>query len=262
MYKIRALFILLCLQILTLVPSICRSNDQQPMIPADISFESITDTASIRLLLVAHRETVISSRFFSTIKKIHVKESDGFNKGNPLVTFDCSELNAQKKVALTKLKLQKITNIANLELHKEKIVGSLEKDLSAIKVEEANASVAVIDARLKNCRITSPFSGQVVELHAHDYETLQPGDPIMLIQSSDDFEIHMHVPSKWLSDIKPGTKFEAAIEETGKSYQGLVTSVGARVDSVSRTVKIYARLEGNYPELLPGMSGFAKFSTQ
>ena len=216
----------------------------------------------MRVLIVANKEATIAGRFYGTISKIHVRESERFKAGQPLVSFDCRELAAERAVAQAELRLHNTTNKANAELYAEKVIGSLEKNLSQAKVGEADAKIKAVSAKMANCSIAAPFDGQVVELKAKSHETLQPGAPIMLIQNSRDLEAHVHVPSTWLAWLKPGATFQTQIEETGASYQAEVTSVGARVDPVSRTVKIYAKIPGDHPELLPGMSGYAEFKQQ
>lgn len=216
----------------------------------------------MRVLLVAPQEATIAGRLHGTISKIHVRESERFKAGQVLVSFDCKELAAERSVAQAELRLHSTTNKANAELYAEKVIGTLEKNLSQAKVAEADAKIRAVNAKMANCTITAPFDGQVVELQAKAHETLQPGSPIMLIQNSSDLEAHVHVPSTWMTWIKAGTTFQAHIEETGASYEARVSSVGARVDPVSRTVKIYAVIPGEHPELLPGMSGYAEFNRQ
>ncbi len=45
------------------------------------------------------------------------------------------------------------------------------------------------------------------------------------------------------------------IDETNRDYPAVVERIGAKVDPVSRTVKIVATLTGARPELVAGMSG-------
>lgn len=212
--------------------------------------------------IIANKEAALASRFYGTISKIYVKEGENFKAGQPLISFDCRELAAEHAVAQAELRLHSSTDQANSELYAEKVIGSLEKNLSQAKVAEANARIKAINAKMANCKITAPFDGQVVDLKARTYETLLPGSPIMLIQASRDLGALVQIPPAWLSWLKPGTIFQAQIEETGTSYQAEVSSVGARVDPASRMVKVYATISGIHSELLPGMGGHAEFDQQ
>lgn len=117
----------------------------------------------MRVLVVANREATIAGRLYGTISQIHVRESERFKAGQTLVSFDCRELAAEKAVAQAELRLHSTTNKANAELYAEKVIGSLEKDLSQAKVAEANAKIKAVNAKMANCSITAPFDGQVVE---------------------------------------------------------------------------------------------------
>ncbi len=218
--------------------------------------------STVRILLVAKNEATISSRFFGTIDKIYVEEGKSFNKGQPLIKFDCRELAAERNIVVQELKMHQTTRKANAELYAQKMVGELENDISRIKVAEARAKKDAFTAKMGNCAIKAPFSGQLVELKAHEHESLQPGTPIMLIQDPKSLEVQLHVPSLWLRWLKPGTLFSAEIEETGGNYTVKVDHIGVRVDPVSRTIKIYGSFLKPQPELLPGMSGYARFDHQ
>lgn len=246
----------------TTTTAAAESSSAAPSAPEGFVRGEVQAGQKMRVLIVADKEATIAGRFYGTISKIHVRESERFKKGQTLVSFDCRELAAERAVAQAELRLHSTSNKANAELYAEKVIGSLEKDLSQAKVGEANAKIKAVSAKMANCSIAAPFDGQVVELKAKAHETLQPGAPIMLIQNSRDLEAHVHVPSTWMAWLKPGATFQTKIEETGLSYQAKVISVGARVDPVSRTVKIYAKIPGDHPELLPGMSGYAEFQQQ
>ncbi len=221
------------------------------------SFPAGESDPGLRVLLVAREEALISSRFFGTIIRLKVREGESFSKGAVLVRFDCRELAADRSVAAATLKLQQTASLANEELHVQKVVGKLENDLARIRVEEAKARAAAYTARMRNCSITAPFAGQVVQLEANEYESLQPGAPIMLIQNPGKLDAELHVPSRWLQWLQPGQVFRTVIEETGRQYQAEINRIGVRVDPVSRTIKVYASISGKHEELLPGMSGYA-----
>ena len=71
------------------------------------------------------------------------------------------------------------------------------------------------------------------------------------------FEIEFLAPSKWLAWLKPGYAFSVRIDETGRSYPAKILRVGAKVDPVSQSIKLFAAIDGKFPELVAGMSGHA-----
>ncbi len=70
------------------------------------------------------------------------------------------------------------------------------------------------------------------------------------------------VPSTWLTWLKPGAEFQFQVDETDKSYVGVVRRLGAAVDTVSQTIKVFAKFAAPTPDILPGMSGTAQFKYQ
>jgi len=67
----------------------------------------------------------------------------------------------------------------------------------------------------------------------------------------------MIVPSRWLDRLRVGSRFEVQVDETGRRYPTVVARISGRVDAVSQSIKIYARVVGDVADLLPGMSGRA-----
>jgi hypothetical protein len=63
------------------------------------------------------------------------------------------------------------------------------------------------------------------------------------------------VPSRWLVWFKPNYGFQVHIDDTGKNYPVKLLRLGAKVDPVSQSIKAIAVIDGNFPELLAGMSG-------
>ena len=74
-------------------------------------------------------------------------------------------------------------------------------------------------------------------------------------------KVRLNAPSKWLSWLKPGVIFELQVDETGLFYSASVVSLNGKVDAASQSIEIEGRVNGNYPDLLPGMSGNARFPT-
>ena len=65
----------------------------------------------------------------------------------------------------------------------------------------------------------------------------------------------MRYGAKGLAWLKVGYKFQVRIDETGMSYPAKITRVGARIDPVSQSVKVAAVIDGQFADLIAGMSG-------
>jgi len=214
---------------------------------------------NIRVLIVPQVETVLSGEIAGRIEKLRVDMGDRFKKGQHLVVFDCGIHNAQLQKAKSELaEAQKVFEI-NKRLDALQSVSELEMAVSETRMQKAKAEVSLRKVQVSKCVIRAPFSGKVVRRRANPFEYVSPGQP--LLEVIDDFHLNLQVliPSQWTAWIRKGSKFTVHIEETGKDYVAQVTSLGARVDPVSQTLEIRGRIEGKHAELLPGMSGGARF---
>ena len=141
-----------------------------------------------------------------------------------------------------------------------KMAGSQYKvDIATARADRAEADRKSAVARLKFCEIHAPYDGVVSKQGIQEYEVANPGKPLMSIISRQAPSLELIVPSVWLTWLKSGTGFSFFADETQRTYNATVTQIGATVDSVSQTVKLYAAFQQAPSDILPGMSGTANF---
>ena len=214
----------------------------------------------IRALLVARTESILSSQITGRIVKITVKHGARFSKGQPLVQFDCAVTRAEMTKARAEHDAVRKTHESNLQLREHRAVGNLEVEISAARLQKAEADISRNQALMRMCNIKAPFDGRVVKIHVNPYETVTQGQPVIEVLDDSQFKMQINVPSNWLRWLERGTKFTVIIDETGREYPVTVTALGARVDPVSQTLEVEAQINGTYKELVAGMSGVARFS--
>jgi membrane fusion protein, multidrug efflux system len=225
---------------------------QDPKAPAPVR--------EIRAQLVAVDTAVISAELAGKIEQLPFKDGDRFKAGDVLAAFDCSLHRA--RLAKAEAALDRATKKARTSqrLGEMKSVGALEVDLAAAEQAEAAAEVRFGRATVERCSIKAPYDGRVVASPAKRFQYIGEGQPLLEIVGEGAFEIELLLPSRWLSFVKPGFRFDAEIDETGKPYPVEVTRISGRVDPVSQSVRVYAAPAGKFPELLPGMSGRARIA--
>lgn len=214
----------------------------------------------IRAQLLAKHEAILSSGVAAKIKKLPFKESQTFKKGALLIEFDCSVENAEHQYAIAEKAKATTTVEVNEQLNTLRSISTLELKTSQAELEMASSKVNLMTAKLKMCKEIAPFNGRIAQLDVKPYQRVKPGDSLMVLYDPSVLDVELRVPSSWLQWIRPGLKFELHIEETKKSYQAKVSTIGAYVDPVSQTVKILGELKTDKENVLPGMSGNAYFS--
>ncbi len=256
----------------SIYPAACRAASAAPApvvvtpaakssAPTDALGEAGKD-GRIRVQFVPFQQSVLSSELSAKIAAMPLREGDTFRAGQVLISFDCSLFRAQLNKAEASAEAARQTLKTNQRLAQLNSIGALEVDLAAAKVKETEAEAGAMRATVSKCALVAPFAGRVAKLDAQAYEYVAPGKPIMEILDTRRLELQMIVPSKWLAWIKVGGHFTLKVDELDREYTARVVRLGARIDPVSQSISLAGEVEGNHPELLPGMSGAASFSVE
>lgn len=212
---------------------------------------------TVRVLLIADRETTISSPVTARIKILHVSIGMPFGSGQTLVSFDCDEPVARLGMAKAELSGAIETHEAKIRMQGLEQASDVEVALAASAAAKAKAQVALQNAQVGQCSIKAPWAGRVAKVHVRSYMSVTPGLPMVDIVKNGPLRLKLNLPSKMISKVKAGTLFNVVIDETGKTYLAKVLAVNSRVDSVSQTIEIESTIAKAYEDLLPGMSGVA-----
>lgn len=210
---------------------------------------------TVRAQLTARRYAVISSELAAKIDRLPLREGASFKEGELLVAFDDTLQQAQVKRARAALTVAQRTVAANEKLLALKSIGQLELDVARAELEKAEAELAYAEAMLAKCRVSAPFSGRIAELKVREKEFVQAAQPLFELIDSSVPELEFIAPSTWLATAAVGQRLTVRIDETARDYAAVVERIGAKVDPVSRTVKIVAVFDGPAPGLTAGMSG-------
>lgn len=212
---------------------------------------------TVRVLLVADRETTLSSPVTATIKQLYVSIGMPFKEGQTLVAFECDEPAARLGMAKAELSGAVEAHEAKVRMQGLDQASDVEVALAASAAAKARAQVALQNAQVAQCAIKAPWSGRVAKVHVRTKMSVTPSQAMVDIVKNGPLRLKLNAPSRMISKIKAGALFDVAIDETGKSYQARVLAANSRVDPVSQTIEIEAVISKSYDDLLPGMSGVA-----
>ncbi|GFZ62644.1 Membrane-fusion protein [Pseudomonas ficuserectae] len=218
-----------------------------------------TSSSEARGVLRATNQAVLASELSGRITDLPFQEGESFNKGDTLARFDCSAYQAQLNAAQAASRGASEELAHNRQLAALNSVGRFEVARAEAKLSETQAQSGVYQVQIKRCSVVAPYDGQVVERKVKRYESVAAGTPMLEIVDNRTLEIHLLVPSRWMSRLKPGQTFSFVPDETGQPLTATVKRLGARIDEGSQTLLLIASLpkaEG----LLGGMSGTAHFA--
>lgn len=243
--------------VIILLPAIVMAQAQTE--PAGMNNNDDAGIGSTRGLIKPVNQATLSSEISARITKLPYKVGASFKKGNILINFDCSQYSAELDAAKAEYlaRAKRLDN--NRQLLKLNAISKIEVDISEAEAQKARAAQEIAQVKVNQCSIKAPYDGRVVEHLVHEHESVAKDQQLISILDDKDLEIELIVPSKWLAWLKSGTKFKIAIDETGNTYDAVVSEVGAAVDPVSQTVRILGKFESDTNSILPGMSGEVTF---
>lgn len=221
--------------------------------------EERSRSGDVRVLLSAPRHARLSSQMQGRIVKLPLRLGDSFRKGDLLVAFACDHQMAELSAAEAGLRKARRKLEAQQSLMKLDAVSDLDVQLAAADVDTARAEREKASARVKDCTLRAPYDGRVVRVQANEYETVSPGKELLSIVETGVLRLEALVPSQWLVWLKQGYEFDVHVDEIDSTVRARVNSIGSRVDPVSQTIAIEAKIIDARPGLLPGMSGSAQF---
>ena len=210
---------------------------------------------SVRAQLSPVRFTTVAAELSAKVQAIPFRDGMSFRKGQRLVLFDCATQRAQHAKVAAVLAIAERNYLTNKKLLELGAVGRIEYENSMSEFQKARADNDEVMTLLAKCEIAAPFDGRVFEQKVRVQQYVQAGQPVLEILDRSALELEFIVPSKWSLWLSTSQRFAFKVDETDRVYPARVTRVGARIDSISQTIKVAAVIDGEYPELLPGMSG-------
>lgn len=233
---------------------------ETPVAGAPAPDAAMSGMGDVRAQLISRHTTVLSSEIAGTVVTLPFREGETFKQGDEIAAINCATYTAHLAQAEAQVSRAGRKVEAFRLLDKRGATGRIDVDLAEIDVNAAEAERQLAANDVARCSIKAPFAGRVAELKVQRYQYVTVGQPVIDILSDRDLEVELLAPSRWLSWLKPGARFEVHIDELGRAFPAVVARIGARIDPVSQSVKIYARMDGVFPELVPGMSGLARIA--
>ncbi|WP_083745629.1 efflux RND transporter periplasmic adaptor subunit [Variovorax sp. KK3] len=218
--------------------------------------------AAARGVVKPKDEVLFSAKIAARIAQMPFKEGERFKKGDLLVGFDCSRLRAEANAAWAANRASRQVLQQSVELDTYNAIGKNEVQIARAKSEQTGAEATALESQMRDCSISAPFSGIVVQNISHQHENAAAGKELMRVLNDSELEMHLIAPSAWLAWLQPGSAFRFRIDETGRTHEGKVIRLGASVDPVSQTVRVVGTFTGGRDGVLPGMSGSADFDRQ
>ena len=165
--------------------------------------------------VAAREEVTLTARMAARLTALPLREGDRFRSGQTLASFDAPETRAALESARAGLASATLTrDIARRQesrmdsLHAQRVAAA--RELEGAQADRRAAEAAWAQARAQadalesGVRLSAPFAGVVVRLHADRGATVGPGQPLLDIRSEAVGEIIASIPESELDRLKSG----------------------------------------------------------
>lgn len=204
--------------------------------------------------LVAVQGVTISTEVPGTVETIAFESGETVEKGDLLVRLDTSIERAELASAVASAELASAELRRRRNLPPAGAVSQADLDAAAARSTQAAAAVANVRALIAKKTIRAPFSGRVGIRQIDLGEVLQPGAPIVSLQSSDPIYVQFSLPQQALSQVDVGNPVTVSTDAFPElSWEGTVEVIDVEVDANTRNFAVRGVIANPGGELRPGM---------
>lgn len=203
---------------------------------------------------LANEAVEIRPQLSEVITAIRFEEGQRVEAGHVLVELEDSEVRADLAAARAELVASEMRARRARELYKTKAVSASEVDQAVAERDAHRAALAAAESRLADARVQAPFAGRVGLRRVSLGSLVTPSTVITTLDDSDTIKLEFDVPETMLSLLEVGLAVDArSAAWPDRGFRGRVEAIDTRVDPVSRTVTVRARVPNDEQLLRPGM---------
>ncbi|MGA7538791.1 MAG: efflux RND transporter periplasmic adaptor subunit [Steroidobacteraceae bacterium] len=196
----------------------------------------------------------VTTEVAGLVREVDFKSGSDARTGQTLV-----QLNADPDVA----QLQALTaeaNLAALVYHRDLIqyqaqaISRSQLDTDSANLKSTREQEAAQAALVAKKTIRAPFAGRLGITTVNPGQYLNPGDPIVTLESVDPIYVDFRLPQDDLSTVTVGQTVHVTADAfPGNAFQGKITSIDPLVDPSTRNFEAEATIGNPGHKLLPGM---------
>jgi len=220
-------------------------------VAAEMEWEnSVSAVGTLR----ASQGVTLSAEVSGTISEIHFESGQNVQKGDLLFELDTSAERAQLESAVASAELAEVNLKRTKELRASRSVAQSELDTAEARAKEAKAALSQIQAQLEKKVIRAPFSGRLGIRQIDLGEYINPGAPVVSLQSVDPMFVDFSLPQQQLSKVKSGYEVRLTVDTyASKTFSGTVAAIDPELSLTNRMFRVRGVLSNEDGTLVPGM---------
>ena len=171
---------------------------------------------SLRSVLRPAQDLRLSSRAAGVVEKFHLEEGEVVQAGGPILSLDSEQEQAElqqaqallqgakSELARAEAELTRIAPLSEENIYSEKQLVEVrtEVELSRSKVQQAEAAIALAQARLANRTIVSPIEGIFLKTNKSVGEAVERFETVARVVDVSSLEMVVYCDSQYFSVFK------------------------------------------------------------
>lgn len=183
----------------------------------------------------------ITSRVTNVVEAIEFEDGQLVRTGAILVRLDDDEAEADLALAEAALAESRSQYRRSKELYESRTVSESHMVELEARLRADEARVQSADARLQRTVIKAPFAGHVGLRRVSVGSLVTPGTVVTTLDDDSTVRLDVAVPERFLSLVNTGMRVDArAAAYPDRIFNGIVTALDSRVDTVTRTMTVRA----------------------
>jgi membrane fusion protein (multidrug efflux system) len=231
-----------------------RGNPPVPVKIQAVQPQPWSDTLRALGTVQAHEAVTVTAKVSETVQQVHFESGQEVARGAPLVTLSGQQQQAALAAAEATLKDAEQQFRRMEQLVKQQLVAHASLDTARATRDAARAQAAQIRANLSDRVIRAPFAGVLGIRQVSPGALVTPGTAIATLDDIARVYVDFPVPETELADVAPGQALTgSAGAYPGRSFDGQVATVSARLDAGTRAVTVRGDFANPERLLKPGM---------
>jgi len=232
---------------------------QGPPPPAHVAYTEAKTTSwqpELRAIgsLVASNGIDVTAEISGVVREILFESGQAVARGDVLVQLDTAVDRAELEGLLAEQKLASLKYRRLAKLVAERSVSQADVDEAKAELDNTTAAVASKRAVIEKKTVRAPFDGHLGIRAVDVGEFVQPGEPLVPLQSLEPLYADFALPERHLPKLTIGQEVDVhATAAPGERFAGTIVAMNPGIDVATRTVKLRAALPNPEHRLRPGM---------
>lgn len=225
-----------------------------PVIVKAAAIDRFVDRVEALGTLRANETVELTATVSETLTGVHFEDGQRVEAGSILV-----EMTNEEEHALIE---EERSTVAEAKKQYDRLRPLVQRGAASISLldqrrreyETAKARLRAIESKLQDRLVIAPFAGIVGWRNISVGALIEPGDLITTLDDDSVMKLDFTVPSIHLASLKTGLPIVATSPAfAGQQFEGIVASIGSRIDPVTRAIVIRAILPNPERLLKPGL---------